>query len=36
MKYKVQFIHLEEDDKDLITSFAISDEALLPDIFLFV
>lgn len=28
MKHKVQFISLEEDDKDLIVGFAIDDEAM--------
>lgn len=28
MKHKVQFLNLEEDDKDLIVSFAIDDEKM--------
>ena len=28
MKHKVQFISLEEDEKDLIVSFAVDDEKL--------
>jgi hypothetical protein len=28
MKHKIQFISLEEDDKDLIVSFAVDDEKL--------